>query len=249
MWRRAATQASKTCSQTTPEFKEAFEALDSDDPAALEALIIELLAAQFSGETVDTSKAVFGALADSVVGSFTDMLTDPEFLLSLLLGGAQGKMDELFEKYGLTAEVAIQRVRDMVVTAMNIKFGNPSELDGVGNLISTTAISGAGAANVGVAGAAAITLLETDTKAAISDLNGRIDASGVVTIYAQGAQKVYTTATALRRQERHAGQEQGRHPATRRARPSASALPRPSPTFRRPPRRCWARSARSTPPR
>ena len=179
-----------------PEFKEAFEALDSDDPAALEALIIELLAAQFSGETVDTSKAVFGALADSVVGSFTDMLTDPEFLLSLLLGGAQGKMDELFEKYGLTAEVAIQRVRDMVVTAMNIKFGNPSELDGVGNLISTTAISGAGAANVGVAGAAAITLLETDTKAAISDLNGRIDASGVVTIYAQGAQKVYTTATA-----------------------------------------------------
>ena len=179
-----------------PEFKEAFEALDSDDPAALEALIIELLAAQFSGETVDTSKAVFGALADSVVGSFTDMLTDPEFLLSLLLGGAQGKMDELFEKHGLTAEVAIQRVRDMVVTAMNIKFGNPSELDGVGNLISTTAISGAGAANVGVAGAAAITLLETDTKAAISDLNGRIDASGVVTIYAQGAQKVYTTATA-----------------------------------------------------
>ena len=183
------------------EFKEAYEAIDASDAAALEAMIIDLLAAQFSDETVDTSKAVFGALANSVVNSFVEMLTEPTFLLSLLTGEAQGKMDELFAKYGLTAEVAIERIRNMVVTALNIKFGNPGELDGVGNLVSTTAISGAGAANVGVAGAAAIALIEANTQAVIADKalassTPDINVAGTVTIYAQGAQKVYTTATA-----------------------------------------------------
>ena len=64
--------------------------------------------------------------------------------------------------------MTIDSVRQMVVAAMNARFGNPSALDGVGNLIYTSAISGVGASNVGVAGSAAISVIEVKTIATIT---------------------------------------------------------------------------------
>jgi len=144
---------------------------------------------------------VGGALAESVVDAFVAKLTDPDFLLSLFTGGGKAKFEELAAQYGLTGRVAIQRIRDMVVAALNVKFGNPGELDGVGNLFSTSAISGVGASNVGIAGSAAIAIINGETAATIAGkavlpADADIVVDGVVTISAEAAQKIYTTASA-----------------------------------------------------
>ncbi len=169
---------------------------DSKDKETVRRELMEALIAQLKDDSFDTSSALLGELLDATLDQFLDTLMDPEFLLSFLTGDASAAFERFFAQQSLTARLEFNRIRDAVVTALTNKFGNPSELDGVGSRISTSTVSGAGASNVGVAGSAAISWIRMNSEAAIASGTEQILAGGTVTIDSRSAQKIYTTASA-----------------------------------------------------
>ncbi len=178
----------------------AYAALSSTDQEKVRQSVIDALIAQFKDEPFETSAELFGDLVDDAFSEFVDMLISPEFLLKLVTGDFRSQFENYFKSQGLTAKVTFEHAWSAVVTAMTARFGNPSEVESVGNHISTSAVSGVGAANVGVAGSAAIAVINYISQATIADLTNAladdINVNGVVTLRANGAQRVYTTASA-----------------------------------------------------
>ncbi len=96
---------------------------------------------------------------------------------------------------------AVNDIYEAFAALMTTKFATGSELDGVGHTISTQAVSGVGASNVGVAGSAAITIINAVSSATIAGRSTLaaepdITAGGDIRVEANEAQKVYTTASA-----------------------------------------------------
>lgn len=190
-----------------------YDQLSDSDKKRVQALVLEVLIAELKSEPMDTSSALMGELAEAMVDELLATLADPNFMVDLLTssltgGGVSGPLAQQFEtffaKTGLTGEVMMKRIRDALAVALTEKYGNPSEIEGVGSQISTSAVSGVGAANVGVAGSAAITLVNAKTEASIADANEYTSETnkvvksqtGNVTIYARSAQRIYSTASA-----------------------------------------------------
>ena len=93
-----------------------------------------------------------------------------------------------------------QEIITLSLQAIGALLGSNDELDGVGHRISTQTISGVGAANVGVAGSVTISVVKGETKAIIADRSALtegddINIAGDIIITADGAQRVYTTAS------------------------------------------------------
>ncbi len=96
---------------------------------------------------------------------------------------------------------AVNDLYEAFAALLTTKFATGSELDGVGHTISTQAVSGVGAAGVGVAGSAAITIIHAVSSATIAGRDAVGDqpdmtAGGDIRVEANEAQKVYTTASA-----------------------------------------------------
>lgn len=92
-------------------------------------------------------------------------------------------------------------LREMAVNAvigyLSGKLGGNEEAEGVGPRISTSAVSGAGASNVGVAGSVAISVVNGISKAYIDQAeNGKLNVTGNVTVESKASQDVYTSAGA-----------------------------------------------------
>jgi hypothetical protein len=178
-----------------------YAALTATEKESLRKLIIQQLTEQLtSGQRGDAAGALLSGLIESTVKDFFDTLTDPDFILNMVLGAPDASIGNLFSQLALKGKVAAAAIQEAIVLSLAQKFGNPGELDGIGCLISTSAISGVGAANVGVAGSAAIAVVDGETEALIESRTGYVDGDIAVTedaaIRARAAQKVYTTATA-----------------------------------------------------
>ncbi|NLF26650.1 MAG: hypothetical protein GX592_02030, partial [Clostridiales bacterium] len=120
---------------------------------------------------------------------------------SLAMGSEDSSVKSKIDELLLKGKTVASALLDTVALSLAIRFGNPGELDGIGCLISTSAISGAGASNVGVAGAAAIAVVNGVTEATIAPRTSLpsgddIKVTGDSAVRARAAQKVYTTATA-----------------------------------------------------
>ncbi|MBQ3575074.1 MAG: hypothetical protein IJA26_05360, partial [Clostridia bacterium] len=184
-----------------PNYSAEYAALKAEDKQAVQQAVVDALIAQLKDEPTDTSSALLESMVENVLEQFLLALADANFVLNLLTGnGMESQMDVLAQKYGLTGKVMFERIRDLVSTALTLKYGNPSELDGVGSRISTSAVSGAGASNVGVAGSAAIAAIFNNAEATIVGYDEKednaINVGGILSIIGEAAQKVYTTASA-----------------------------------------------------
>ena len=92
-----------------------------------------------------------------------------------------------------------QQFLDTLTLALAAALGSNDELDGIGSRISASAVSGVGASDVGVAGSLALSVVNGKTEATVSDdQDGTMTMAdteeSVITISANGAQTVYTTA-------------------------------------------------------
>ena len=135
-------------------------------------MLFEIMISDIKGDPLGTVSSGAVALAESLLTDLADLLFDPEFLLTALLNDTAATNEirqELAEKK-MVATVSLDLLLEAAVTELTAKYGNPSELENVGNRISTSAVSGAGAANVGVAGSLALTILKADAQAILSDL-------------------------------------------------------------------------------
>lgn len=90
-----------------------------------------------------------------------------------------------------------EKVASALVGYLSGKLGGNEEAEGVGPKISTSAVSGAGATNVGVAGSVAISVVNGVSKAYIGDTtNGQMNVGGNITVESKASQDVYTSAGA-----------------------------------------------------
>ncbi|MBR3018101.1 MAG: hypothetical protein IKH57_13675 [Clostridia bacterium] len=111
-------------------------------------------------------------------------------------------MDDVKTKIGTAlrtaAKNALVSVSNEALSAMSDRFDltlEASKPKATGHAIDTQAISGAGAWNVGVAGSAAITVLNAETGAAIAD-GGAVKAAGDMTVDARELRSVNNVASA-----------------------------------------------------
>ncbi len=74
--------------------------------------------------------------------------------------------------------LAGEKTYTALIELLAARFGSGGELDGVGHKISTQAISGVGASSVGVAGAAAITVVNARAEATVAAQKNRIVLTG-----------------------------------------------------------------------
>jgi len=155
------------------------------------------------GEVTNVSGSVLEALAETVIQNILKTLADEDFITKLLKaeGTATAPLDAILTGALIkTALATDENLRTAVTLELAARFGANSESNGAGNKISTSAISGVGAANVGVAGAVAITILNGKTEASIANSASRTSDDLVITgdavVRANSVDKVYTTATA-----------------------------------------------------
>lgn len=179
-----------------------YEKLTDAQKKEVAAEVTKMLQASLSGDPVDTSVTLVGDVLDDILAEFRELFSDPQFFLSILSGDGEAseRLEEIFNGMKLDGKITLSTIRELLSVALTEKFGNPSELDGMGNRITTVSISGEGASNVGVAGSVAVAYVDGTTQAAIEARDNAADqdiqVNGVVTIQSNAAQKVYTTATA-----------------------------------------------------
>ena len=91
-----------------------------------------------------------------------------------------------------------EQATNALISYLSGKLGGNDEAEAVGPRISTSAASGAGASNVGVAGSLAISVVNGESKAQIADAkNGEMNvADGKITITSKASQDVHTSAGA-----------------------------------------------------
>jgi len=171
----------------------------ADKEAANKAIKAVLVTKMKNEETVEISSDLVKAVVDSLMEELFDILLTPSTMIDLLLTGNSSAIDEIMSKAALTAEVTAARIEEAVVAYMRSRFGGNDEADGLGSKISTSAVSGAGASNIGIAGAVAVTVLTAISQALILDLDTALAEDITVTdgvvITSDRFQKLYTTAT------------------------------------------------------
>ncbi|MGN0184806.1 MAG: beta strand repeat-containing protein, partial [Aristaeellaceae bacterium] len=172
------------------------------DAQKVENMIFEIMLSDLKGDPLGTVSSGAVALAESLLSDLADLLFDPSFLVDALLSdtAAISAIRQELDKKQMVVKVSMDLLLEAAVTELTAKYGNPSELENVGNRISTSAVSGAGAANVGVAGSLALTILDADAQAILSgleapDAQDKVELTGILELYAQSANKVYTTAS------------------------------------------------------
>ena len=91
-----------------------------------------------------------------------------------------------------------EQATNALLSYLSGKLGGNDEAEAVGPRISTSAASGAGATNVGVAGSVAISVVNGVSKAQVADArNGEMNvADGKITVTSKAAQDVHTSAGA-----------------------------------------------------
>ncbi|MDL2318393.1 hypothetical protein LJC74_04855 [Eubacteriales bacterium OttesenSCG-928-A19] len=189
----------------------------ADDKAQIIADILSaLLSKLLTGNLPDGTGAVHEDVVKAYLVQVLETTTgdlEPILLKALL--------DDL-ENTSLTTFKALKELQgsgpgnlyDVLLKRLATRLGSGDEPDGIGSKISTTAISGAGAANVGVAGAAAVSVVNGHINAFIGcateevEVDGKKEEqiksrsatvnaeNGTVRVLATGSQQVYTTATA-----------------------------------------------------
>ncbi len=180
---------------------EGYETLNAAQKEAVLQEVTQMILTSFRDDEAGTVYTMATEIMEAILGDLTQKLSDPEFYKAILLQN-QDAMDafrQSIREAGMDVNLVFDAMQELISAAMTEKFGNPSELDGIGSRISTSSISGEGAANVGIAGSAAVTKLQGETLAAFADrtqlLSQDISSGGIVTLLADSAQKVYTTAT------------------------------------------------------
>ncbi|MDD3402964.1 MAG: hypothetical protein PHQ72_06365 [Hespellia sp.] len=181
----------------TLENQEAIEAAEKEVKADLVSEIVNRLTGE---KTKETTSDLVQAVVESLVKETLDTFLKPENLLNMIFTGENGALQDMKDKLSVMGEVAVAKMERLMNTYLRMKFGSNDEMDGVGSRISTTAISGAGASNLGIAGAVSVTVINALTEAVIADHDGNrieedLKISGDVTIYGRSVQDVYTTAT------------------------------------------------------
>ncbi len=148
------------------------DALGANNNAANQAAVKDavtkvLVGKLTNGQTVEVANGLLQGVIESLAKQFIGILSDPSFILQTLITGSPD-FEQFFNEVALISKVSAARIRAAVTQALSSKFGSGSELTGVGSAISTTAISGVGAANVGIAGSAAIAVVDGVTRAIIA---------------------------------------------------------------------------------
>lgn len=136
-------------------------------------------------EAIKFGKAIF----EKLKGNFTT-----KRIKELLLGkdGLLGSLKKNIKNISLKEQAV-----NAVIHYLSGKLGGNEEAESVGPRISSSAVSGAGASNVGVAGSVAISVVNGTSKAYIADVqNGQMNVSGNVTVESKASQDVYTSAGA-----------------------------------------------------
>ena len=170
--------------------------------AEVQSILVSEIVARLTGKkALETASELVQAVVDGLLKEVMENFLKPQNLLSMLLTGENPAIQMIKEKTAFMGEVAMAKIKHAANTYLRMKFGSNDEMEGVGHKISTTAISGAGAANVGVAGAAAVTVINGTTEAVIKEHTtvketSDIQVSEDVRLYARQVQKVYSTATA-----------------------------------------------------
>ena len=157
-------------------------------------LLTELANQLVDGNTAELAGSIIGELVSGIISEFFDILGSETFWMSVLTGQGS-ELSDFFDEIALGSKVISTRLEAAIARALAIQFGSADEMDGVGHKFSTQAISGVGASNIGVAGAAGVALIDGNTEASIG-ANATIAVSGDVLVSAESAQKGYTTASA-----------------------------------------------------
>ncbi len=182
-----------------PEKQHTEQELLADKEAANEAIKAVLVAKMKNEETAEISSDLVKAVVDSLMEELFDTLLTPSTIIDLLITKKSDAITAIMSKAALTAEVTAARIEEAVVAYMRSRFGGNDEADGLGSKISTSAVSGAGASNIGIAGAVAVTVLTAISQALILDLDTALAEDITVTdgvvISSDRFQKLYTTAT------------------------------------------------------
>ena len=173
------------------------------DDKKVEKMLLDIILSDLKGDPLGAVSSGALALADSLVKDLAELFLDPSFLIEALLKDqtATSRLRQELEEKKMVATVSLDLLLEAAVTELTTKYGNPSELEKIGNRISTSAVSGTGAANVGVAGSLALTILKADAQAILSGLEApdkqqdKVELTGILEMYAQSANKVYTTAS------------------------------------------------------
>lgn len=169
---------------------------DADDIASLlTQTIIARLEAFLKGTDVnDSVEEELQELVNDTVTKIADGFKDAKVIAEAVKNAATAIINNIKDPQQRQEMIALS------LKALAALLGSNDELDGVGHRISTQTISGVGAANVGVAGSVAISVVKGITKAIIADRSALtegndINITGDIIITADGAQRVYTTAS------------------------------------------------------
>lgn len=174
----------------------------ANDSAAVKTILISEMVSRLTGKkAADTASDLVQAVVESLLKEVMDSFLKPENLIEMVFTGHSSALNNIMAKASYMAEASIVKIKKAMNTYLRMKFGSNDEMEGVGHKISTTAISGAGAANIGIAGAVAVTVINGTTEAVIADSISQREATdiavtGDVSLNARHAQKVYNTATA-----------------------------------------------------
>ena len=136
-------------------------------------------------EAIKYGKAIFEKLKENF---------SPKKLKNLIFG-KKGLLTNL--KNSIKDINLKEQATKALVNYLSGKLGGNEEPEAVGPRISTSAVSGAGATNVGVAGSVAISVVKGTSGAYIADFNGgKMEVSGNITVESKASQDVYTSAGA-----------------------------------------------------
>ena len=151
-------------------------------------------------QLVDHAKKIFPEIKENF--SFKKLMN-----LTLGTGGLGGSLsDGLKASFGAMKD-KLKGIKDInlkqqatgaIFSYLAGKLGANEEPEGVGPKISTSAVSGAGASNVGVAGSLAISVVNGTNKAYVADVadavNGQMNVQGNITVESLASQEVFTSA-------------------------------------------------------
>jgi hypothetical protein len=164
----------------------------------LAAVIKARLQASLDGTDVkDSVDEDFQEVVNDTISYIAEGISDAKVIVNIIKndsGAIKAAIDNIKDPQQRNEIIALS------LKAIAALLGSNDELDGIGHKISTQTVSGVGASNVGVAGSAAISVVNGTTKAIIADRTALTDGddiriSGDIIITADGAQKIYTTAS------------------------------------------------------
>ena len=204
-----------TISETTGENTGSSDGSEADQKVTIENLSSEKLnlAVQYAKDifnklkqefTEENLRAMISKVSDNTTSDTNTPVVRTFDAKTRDANASNDKKPGLFDK--IKEKIKDINLKEMAMNALVSylagKLGGNEEAEGVGPKISTSAVSGAGAANVGVAGSVAISVVNGTSNAYIGDYNGNEDkgnitvTDGVITVESKASQDVYTSAGA-----------------------------------------------------